>query len=189
MRARRRGTHGVAVLCAKVLAAVLAATLGPASTAHADELVVSLSQPGGGYLVTDSKQRIPLELRLSDVRGPLELTKAVVVPGAGRAHDVTIVGPGRVLFNYQPPDKLRTGRDVGEVRVERKDGSSGSFTFSVELGAPRCSQALARAAAGALPGGVGADGVDRRHRAGRERPGGGALARRAVERPGPAPRR
>ena len=136
MRARRRGTHGVAVLCAKVLAAVLAATLGPASTAHADELVVSLSQPGGGYLVTDSKQRIPLELRLSDVRGPLELTKAVVVPGAGRAHDVTIVGPGRVLFNYQPPDKLRTGRDVGEVRVERKDGSSGSFTFSVELGAP-----------------------------------------------------
>lgn len=136
MRARRRGTHGVAVLCAKVLAAVLAATLGPASTAHADELVVSLSQPGGGFLVTDSKQRIPLELRLSDVRGPLELTKAVVVPGAGRAHDVTIVGPGRVLFNYQPPDKLRTGRDVGEVRVERKDGSSGSFTFSVELGAP-----------------------------------------------------
>lgn len=136
MRARRRGTHGVAVLCAKVLAAVLAATLGPASTAHADELVVSLSQPGGGYLVTDSKQRIPLELRLSDVRGPLELTKVVVVPGAGRAHDVTIVGPGRVLFNYQPPDKLRTGRDVGEVRVERKDGSSGSFTFSVELGAP-----------------------------------------------------
>jgi hypothetical protein len=126
----------VAVLCAKVLAAVLAATLGPASTAHADELVVSLSQPGGGFLVTDSKQRIPLELRLSDVRGPLELTKAVVVPGAGRAHDVTIVGPGRVLFNYQPPDKLRTGRDVGEVRVERKDGSSGSFTFSVELGAP-----------------------------------------------------
>lgn len=132
MRARRRGTHGVAVLCAGVLAGALGAT----RPARADELVVSLSQPGGGFLVTDSKQRVPLELRLSDARGPLELTKAVVVPGAGRAHDVTIVGPGRVLFNYQPPDKLRTGRDVGEVRVERKDGSSGSFTFSVELGAP-----------------------------------------------------
>lgn len=132
MRARRPGTHGVAVLCA----GILAGTLGVTRPARADELVVSLAQPGGGFLVTDSKQRVPLELRLSDARGPLELTKAVVVPGAGRAHDVTIVGPGRVLFNYQPPDKLRTGRDVGEVRVERKDGSSGSFTFSVELGAP-----------------------------------------------------
>lgn len=119
-------------VCAAAL--LVAAAIGPA---FADGVEVSVFQPGGGFLVTDARSRIPIAVVIRDANGPVEMKKAAVVPGAGKAFDVQILGPGKLLFNYQPPDKLRTGRDVGEVRVDRKDGSTGSFTFAIELTTPQ----------------------------------------------------
>ncbi len=131
MSAPRPSARGAASGIAALLA------LLAASPAVADGVEVSVFQPGGGFLVTDPRSRIPIQIVLRDASGPVEMKKAAVVPGAGKAFDVQILGPGKVLFNYQPPDKLRTGRDVGELRVDRQDGSTGSFTFAIELAAPQ----------------------------------------------------
>jgi len=107
-----------------------------ASPAFADNLSVAIYQPGGGYLVTDARWRVAIELVLRDDKGLVPLERVSVLPGAGKAHEVTIVGPGRVLFYYQPPEKLRTGSDIGEIRFGRPDGSSGVVTLTLRVDPP-----------------------------------------------------
>jgi hypothetical protein len=120
----------VALACAAALA------LAPVAARADGELSVSLVKPGGGFLVTDARQKVPIELILRDAKGPVELVRAEVKAGQGKATNAEVVGKGRVVFLYTPPERSRTGSDMLDLRLVRKSGGDIQYAVPLELAAP-----------------------------------------------------
>ena len=123
----------LAILAAN-LAAIVAAV--PTTARAEGDLSVSLVKPGGGFLVTDARQKVPIELILRDAKGPVELVRADVKAGQGKATGAEVVGKGRVVFLYTPPEKSRTGSDMLDLRLVRRSGGDIQYAVPLELAAP-----------------------------------------------------
>ncbi|MFO0722284.1 MAG: hypothetical protein U1E65_00790 [Myxococcota bacterium] len=111
------------------LGLLLSATPATADT----ELSVAVVKPGAGFLVTDARQKVALELIVSDAKGPVELGKVEVKANQGKISGAEVIGPGRILCYYAPPEKSRSASDIIDLRMMRRGGGELQFAAPIEL--------------------------------------------------------
>lgn len=129
MGAERRGRRLL------TLAATLALTSPGLATADS-EISVALVKPGGGFLTTDGRQKIAIELIASDAKGPLDLAKVEIRANQGKTSGSEVIGLGRALFYYAPPDKPRATSDIIDLRLVKRAGGEALYSVPIEVAAP-----------------------------------------------------
>ncbi|MCC7381665.1 MAG: hypothetical protein IT384_07525 [Deltaproteobacteria bacterium] len=126
-----------APLTLRVALGGLIVLVAAAPSAAREPPTVAVVKPGAGYLVTDPQAKVPIEILLSDEKGPVRAKSIELRPALGRISDVKIVAPGRVLFYYSPPAKAPAGKETLDLEIVYADGDSDLLPLSIEMAAPK----------------------------------------------------
>lgn len=108
----------------------------PGLAAADSEISVALVKPGGGFLTTDGRQKIAIELIASDAKGPLDVAKIEIRANQGKTSNSEVIGLGRVLFYYAPPEKPRATSDIIDLRLVKRSGGEVLYSVPIEVAAP-----------------------------------------------------
>lgn len=108
----------------------------PGLAAADGEISVALVKPGGGFLTTDGRQKIAIELIASDAQGPLDFAKVEIRANQGKTSGSEVIGLGRALFYYAPPDKPRATSDIIDLRLLKRAGGEVLYSVPIEVAAP-----------------------------------------------------
>ncbi|MBI4818089.1 MAG: hypothetical protein HY791_17640 [Deltaproteobacteria bacterium] len=118
--------------------AFLVALGSHALAAEPDEVAISIVMPGGGFLITDPTQKVPLEIVVRGHSGPENLKSASVRAQRGKVLSSRVIGPGQVALSYVPPPAAKAGPDTLEFTLVT-DGEAqilGNLTINVTAPEP-----------------------------------------------------
>lgn len=120
----------------RLIAAVALACTGAEPAAAQGQIALTIVRPGGGFLVTDGKSTVPLELQLRTADGPVPIASAKIRASMGRVRRTKIVADGRVSFLYTPPRRNVKTPEMLDVSVRTRSGDNLLEAFPIDVPPP-----------------------------------------------------
>jgi hypothetical protein len=112
--------------------AFLAALLA-AGSAHAQFAPLTVVRPGGGILAADGVSVVPMQIVLQLRDGGPRIRSARIVASEGEISGTRVIGPGRVHFFYQAPDRRRGLDEIFDVALTLTDGNTVAEAFTLSI--------------------------------------------------------